>query len=49
MSLEIKQIFLPNPNADNEHVTYENKLQPCIFFKDLSLKALFEKHNDEIF
>jgi GTPase SAR1 family protein len=49
MSLEIKQIFLPNPNTDNEHVTYENKLQPCIFFEDLSLKALFEKHNDEIF
>lgn len=48
MSLEPKQIFLPNPNTNNEHVTYENKLQPSMVFGDLSLKALFEKHNDEI-
>lgn len=48
MSLELKQIFLPNPNTNNVHVTYENKLQPRIVFGDLSLKALFEKHNAEI-
>lgn len=48
MSLDLKQIFLPNPNTNNMYVTYENKLQPRMVFGDLSLKALFEKHSDEI-
>lgn len=49
MSLKLKQIFLPNANTNNVHVTYEDKLQPCMVFEDLALKSLFEKHNDEIF
>ena len=49
MSLLLKQITLPNPNTNNMHVTYENKLQPRMIFGDSSLKALYEKHNDEIF
>lgn len=49
MSLNLKQIFLHNDNTDNTYVTYENKLQPQMIFKDLSYKTLFEKHYEEIF
>jgi len=48
MSFELRQISLPNPNTDNVHVTYENKLQPRIVFGELSLKILFERNREEI-
>lgn len=48
MNLELKQIFMPNPNLNNDYTNYENKLQPRMDFANLSLKALFEKHEDKI-
>ena len=48
MNLELKQIFMPNPNLNNDHTNYENKLQPRMSFANPSLKVLFEKHENKI-
>lgn len=48
MILTLKQIYLPSPNPDNRHVTYENQLQPRMTFADVSLKALFARYEPEI-
>ncbi|WP_353097546.1 hypothetical protein [Tissierella praeacuta] len=48
MRLELKQIFMPNLNPNNEYTNYEKKLQPHMKFEPLELNELYEKHKDEI-
>lgn len=48
MGLKLKQFFMLNPNPRNEYTNYEKKLQPRMNFEPLELKALYEKHKDEI-
>ncbi|MEW9095335.1 MAG: hypothetical protein AB2417_09665 [Clostridiaceae bacterium] len=48
MSWELKQIFMPNPNPNNDYTNYEKKLQPQMRFANPKLKDLFENHEDEI-
>ncbi len=47
MGLELRQIFLPNPNINNTHVTYESKLQPCMRFESSILKELYMQNEEE--
>lgn len=48
MNLDIKQIFLKNPNTDNEYVYYENQLQPRIIFCNDEIERLYRSHQKEI-
>ena len=46
--MEIKRIYLPKSNQNNEYVTYENQLQPRRTFNDSSLEKVFYAHEDEL-
>lgn len=48
MSLEIKRIFLTEPNLNNEYSYYENQLQPRVMFGNSELEMLFKAHEDSI-
>lgn len=48
MELELKKIFLPNPNINNEYVYYENQLQPRVIFGTDELEVLYKHHEKEI-
>lgn len=39
---------MPNPNTNNGHVCYENKLQPEFDFESEELKAVYERHEAEL-
>ncbi|MBU5484206.1 hypothetical protein KQI86_07675 [Clostridium sp. MSJ-11] len=47
MSFELRQIFLPNPNTDNVHVTYENKLQPLDDYLGLEVCFYYDKEQNK--
>ena len=40
--MELKQIFLPKPNPDNQFSTYGNQMQPQYFFDSPEQAAIFE-------
>ena len=44
----LKRIEMPNPNTDNEHACYDNKLQPEFNFESEELKAVYERHEAEL-
>lgn len=48
MSLEIKRIFLTEPNPNNEYCCYENQLQPSVTFGNSELEVLFKTQEDNI-
>lgn len=46
--LVIKQIFMSNPNLNNEYTNYQNQLQPREDFESESLKEFFLKRENEL-
>ncbi len=39
---------MPNPNINNEHVCYKNRLQPELDFESEKLKAVYQRHKAEL-
>lgn len=47
--MQLKRIFLPEPNPDNLYSNYDNQLGPKLSFDSPDAKEIFDRNQDAIF
>ena len=44
----LKRIEMPNPNVNNEYISYEDQMQPKLDFETEELRAIYQRHEAEL-